>query len=305
MKGDGPTDKTPLSQSSSRSINLVKLSHFDTPTPTWSRPEKDRRPVPKNELPNDAVEKRGMDRRTMIKAAGIAGVAAWTAPVIIDSMASPAAAASCANGSKCDSLSAGAITYTSTGATQGGTSYTPVNGANTFTPCTGVATVRVQAWGGGGAGGTSAGNGGGGGGGGEYRANAALPVTACTTTYAIVIGAGGVPGGANGQSSTFNGTSVVAKGGTNASGATGGAGGSGGTGTTNQNGATGATATNQGATGGDAGNVGAGLGGTGGVGGTGGNPGTIGSQFGGGGGGGGKTSGEIGGPGAAGGVIVG
>jgi hypothetical protein len=36
----------------------------------------------------------GIDRRAMIKAAAAAGVAAWTAPVIIDSLASPAAAAS-------------------------------------------------------------------------------------------------------------------------------------------------------------------------------------------------------------------
>jgi len=39
-------------------------------------------------------DKRGMDRRNMIKAAVAAGVGAWTAPVIIDSLASPAAAAS-------------------------------------------------------------------------------------------------------------------------------------------------------------------------------------------------------------------
>jgi hypothetical protein len=37
-------------------------------------------------------EKRGMDRRTLIKGAAVAGVAAWTAPVIIDSLSSPAAA---------------------------------------------------------------------------------------------------------------------------------------------------------------------------------------------------------------------
>src|SRR3954453_7065604 len=36
--------------------------------------------------------KPGMDRRTMIKAAAIAGAGAWTAPVIIDSLMSPAAA---------------------------------------------------------------------------------------------------------------------------------------------------------------------------------------------------------------------
>ena len=36
---------------------------------------------------------RGLNRRQMIKASAAAGVAVWTAPVIIDSLASPAAAA--------------------------------------------------------------------------------------------------------------------------------------------------------------------------------------------------------------------
>jgi len=39
-------------------------------------------------------ERRGLSRRDMIKASAAAGAAAWTAPVIIDSLASPAAAAS-------------------------------------------------------------------------------------------------------------------------------------------------------------------------------------------------------------------
>jgi hypothetical protein len=42
-------------------------------------------------------ERRGMSRRDMIKAAGVAGIAAWTAPVIIDSLSSPAAADSVCN----------------------------------------------------------------------------------------------------------------------------------------------------------------------------------------------------------------
>jgi hypothetical protein len=37
----------------------------------------------------------GVDRRTLIKGAAIAGAAAWTTPLIIDSLSSPAAAASC------------------------------------------------------------------------------------------------------------------------------------------------------------------------------------------------------------------
>lgn len=38
--------------------------------------------------------RRVLDRRTLIKGAAIAGAAAWTAPVIIDSLVSPAAASS-------------------------------------------------------------------------------------------------------------------------------------------------------------------------------------------------------------------
>ena len=39
-------------------------------------------------------ERKGLSRRQMIKASAVAGAAAWTAPVIIDSLASPAAAGS-------------------------------------------------------------------------------------------------------------------------------------------------------------------------------------------------------------------
>jgi hypothetical protein len=39
--------------------------------------------------------KRGLSRRQMIRAAAATGAAAWTAPVIIDSLSSPAAATSC------------------------------------------------------------------------------------------------------------------------------------------------------------------------------------------------------------------
>jgi hypothetical protein len=41
----------------------------------------------------DDVERSGLSRRQMIKASAAAGAAAWTAPVIIDSLTSPAAAA--------------------------------------------------------------------------------------------------------------------------------------------------------------------------------------------------------------------
>ena len=39
-------------------------------------------------------ERKGLSRRDLIKASAVAGAAAWTAPVIIDSLASPAAAGS-------------------------------------------------------------------------------------------------------------------------------------------------------------------------------------------------------------------
>jgi hypothetical protein len=41
----------------------------------------------------EGTDRRGLSRRNMIKASAVAGAAAWTAPVIIDSLASPAAAA--------------------------------------------------------------------------------------------------------------------------------------------------------------------------------------------------------------------
>ena len=47
-----------------------------------------------------ASEGRGLSRRQMIKASAVAGAAAWTAPVIIDSLASPAAATSGCTGNK-------------------------------------------------------------------------------------------------------------------------------------------------------------------------------------------------------------
>lgn len=43
----------------------------------------------------------GIDRRTLIKGAAVAGAAAWTAPMIVDSLASPAAAASPAGSVQC------------------------------------------------------------------------------------------------------------------------------------------------------------------------------------------------------------
>jgi hypothetical protein len=46
---------------------------------------------------SSGAEHRGLSRRQMIKASAVAGAAAWTAPVIIDSLSSPAAAGSGCN----------------------------------------------------------------------------------------------------------------------------------------------------------------------------------------------------------------
>jgi hypothetical protein len=40
-------------------------------------------------------EQRGVDRRTLIKRVAATGAVAWTAPLIIDSLTSPAAALTC------------------------------------------------------------------------------------------------------------------------------------------------------------------------------------------------------------------
>lgn len=49
-------------------------------------------------LSPDERERRGVDRRTLIKRAAAAGAAVWTAPLILDSVASPAGAISCIGG---------------------------------------------------------------------------------------------------------------------------------------------------------------------------------------------------------------
>ena len=150
-------------------------------------------------------------------------------------------------------------------------------GTTSWTAPAGVTSATVQAWGGGGAGGGATGNPaeGGGGAGGQY----AIKVIAVTpgNSYAVVVGAGGTSstgdGGAGGDS-TFNGTSVVAKGGAGGAGAasnrSGGAAGSGSTaggiGTTVYAGGSGSSgdATNAGCQAGGAGGGGAGSGGAGG-----------------------------------------
>ena len=46
------------------------------------------------ETPSAGLDDHGLDRRSLIKKVGVAGAAAWVAPVVIESLVSPAAAAS-------------------------------------------------------------------------------------------------------------------------------------------------------------------------------------------------------------------
>ena len=48
----------------------------------------------KDSMPETSDDKRRLDRRTLIKGAAAAGAVGWTAPLIIESMTSPAAAVS-------------------------------------------------------------------------------------------------------------------------------------------------------------------------------------------------------------------
>lgn len=116
---------------------------------------------------------------------------------------------------------------------------TTYNVDGTFNVPAGVDTITVEAWGGGGGGGGGAGKstGTGGGGGGAY---AKSTINGASGSYSVVIGQGGASDTA-GTASTFDGTVVVAPGGSagSATGA-GGAGGSGGTGTITYSGGTGA-----------------------------------------------------------------
>jgi hypothetical protein len=82
-----------------------------------------------------AGERPGIDRRTLIKRAAATGAVAWTAPIIIDSLASPAAAITCAstcfrvtfpadNGGNCDLPSVAVAGACPTGTTGPGCSTT-------------------------------------------------------------------------------------------------------------------------------------------------------------------------------------
>ena len=95
-------------------------------------------------------------------------------------------------------------------------------GTTSWTAPAGVTSATVEAWGGGGAGGGARGRPaeGGGGAGGQYASSVVTVVPG--NTYPIVVGAGGTGStgdGTAGGDSTFNGTTVVAKGGAGGAGA--------------------------------------------------------------------------------------
>ena len=113
--------------------------------------------------------------------------------------------------------------FSNSGTFKAGTSGQPIvtfTGSGNFTPGVSSSSVQVECWGGGGAGGsvsmTTSGNSGSGGGGGGAYAKNTVTVSA-STAYAVVAGAGGLlptaPNPNDGADSTFNSTTVVAKGG--------------------------------------------------------------------------------------------
>jgi hypothetical protein len=127
----------------------------------------------------------GLDRRTMIKRAAAAGAVAWTAPVILDSLASPAAAGTC--------------TGTATPAQY-------VTGDDqTFMTGPGVVSFLVSAFSGGGGGMSGDAMGGAmGGDGGGYSSTRVTDLTECTTyRFDVAAGAAGSAGGGDGGDTTF------------------------------------------------------------------------------------------------------
>lgn len=186
-----------------------------------------------------------------------------------------------------------------------------ITSTQNWTVPVGVYSITVEAWGAGGGGGgdtTTGGYGGGGGAGGGYSKSTGISVTP-GTSYSVVVGTGGAGGanaaspgvGGTGGDSTFNSTTVVAKGGTGgaggtsggASGGTGGASGSGtgDTKTSGGNGGTGATLGGGGGGGSGGDSTGGGTGGNASVG-TGGTAGSAGTTNGSAGGAGGNSGGN-------------
>jgi hypothetical protein len=72
------------------------------------------------------IERPGIGRRTLIKRAAVAGAVVWTAPVIIDSLGSPAAAFSPTPGCKSVQVAAGNCTTSAT-VTNGAAACNPTN----------------------------------------------------------------------------------------------------------------------------------------------------------------------------------
>jgi hypothetical protein len=93
-------------------------------------------PTPSDPEITESVDERGLSRRSMMKKAAAAGAVAWTAPVIIDSLVSPAAAvthppcSSCTNGT---SIGQASFHVTNTG--NNGTVTCPATSASAPSAC--------------------------------------------------------------------------------------------------------------------------------------------------------------------------
>jgi hypothetical protein len=78
-------------------------------------------------MPEHELSTATLTRRTLIRRAAIAGGAAWTAPVLVDSLASPAAASSCTSST---------LNWNSITAGTGGTTKCSGSSSSTTPPCT-------------------------------------------------------------------------------------------------------------------------------------------------------------------------
>lgn len=107
-------------------------------TTGWATGDDGLSQVHRQDADEPVAVRRGIDRRSLIKRAAAAGAVAWTAPVIFDSLASPAAAGTCGaifrvtlqmrddgNCTALDVLQSTAANYVGNGACNGTASVTP------------------------------------------------------------------------------------------------------------------------------------------------------------------------------------
>src|SRR6476619_916238 len=129
MQGNGSGRENPVWTGSRRSLagptTLDRLLQLAGPGRIDPRQDFAVPPTPSDPHITESADSGGFNRRTMIKRAAAVGAVAWTAPVILDSMASPAAAVTCGPGA-CDDVSSATIKYFADGtATKNGAPYTP------------------------------------------------------------------------------------------------------------------------------------------------------------------------------------